>query len=80
MTKAQIELLKKCIYALRTAEYKNEEVVEVGKINGVDPRTAQSLLDAGLLVTDWPSYANEHTNTHVRFPTAEEMEEWAKGD
>ena len=80
MTKSQIELLKKCIYALRTAEYKNEELVEVGKINGVDPRTAQSLIDAGILTTDMPSYTTEFTNTHVRFPTENEMEDWAKGD
>lgn len=64
MTKAQIELLKRLIEAERfywrqmveyhktsqTTDYPHSsyKAVEVGKITGVDPRTAKSLVEAGL--------------------------------
>lgn len=73
MTPKQIQLLKKCIYKLRTADSIDEELVEVGSINGVDPRTAKSLVDAELLVYDFPSWANEITHDHVRFPTLKDI-------
>ncbi|MNF74858.1 hypothetical protein D3C85_1093170 [compost metagenome] len=58
MTKAQVELLKRLIEADRRFHTmkangqlvtRNERGIEVGKINGVDPRTADSLIDAGLV-------------------------------
>lgn len=49
------------------------DLVEVGWINGVNPRTAASLVEAGVLVYDMPYNANECTNSHVRFPTLKEL-------
>lgn len=87
MTRKQIELLKRCVHALRYAAQAKEandldshrcrdyELVEVaGHFNGVDKRTANSLVEAGVLVTDMPFWADEHTNTHVRFPRMDELE------
>ena len=57
MTDAQIALLKRLIEADRTYHSKkaegrpvsrDERGVEVGQINGVDRRTANALIDAGL--------------------------------
>ncbi len=82
MTKPQIELLKRCIRAARYAEkarvdddcqghhLDDFELVEVSP--SVDKRTAQSLVDAGLLVTDMPTWTNEYTRTHVRLPRLDE--------
>lgn len=77
MTPRQVELLKKCITALRTSQIDPyvDELVEVNLINGVDARTARSLVEAGILRYDMPRTATELTNDHVRFPTLEEMEE-----
>lgn len=70
MSPKQVELMKRLISAERT--YQNEirtngyasrdlRCVEVGKINGVDPKTAQSLVDAGLCdswnLNEWGSWA-----------------------
>jgi hypothetical protein len=60
MTQAQINLLKKLIEAERyywsrrmagEAVSPDDRGVEVGWINGVNPRTAQTLIDAGLVDT-----------------------------
>jgi hypothetical protein len=74
MTNAQIALMKRAIEAYVTADEPNHRLVEVGKINGVNPRTAQSLVDAGLLVWDMPSYAEVYTSGHVRLPLRHELE------
>jgi len=70
MTQQQIDLLKRCIHAVRTRYLEGEgpdwEMVEVGWISGVNPRTAESLVRLGLLEYCMPSWANEHTNTRVR--------------
>ena len=90
MTKKQSKLIRRCIYAARKAlevkenpqEYQGHwwedfELVEVaGKFNGVDKRTAESLVEAGILVTDMPTWTSEFTNTHVRLPRLNEMEEY----
>ena len=82
MTKQQAELLKKCVFAVRSAQEAKEkgdlhsyrwrdfEMVEVGWINGVNPRTAESLIEAGILVSDQPSWASELTGM---FPSLEEI-------
>lgn len=88
MTKAQSELLKRCIRAVRFAQQAKEandldshrwrdyELVEVaGKFNGVDKRTADSLVALGVLVEDMPFWADEHTHTHVRLPRMDELNE-----
>lgn len=75
MTNSQIQLLKRCIYALRQKDDHDDELVEVGRFSGVDPRTAESLVEAGILVYDLPRWANECTSSHVRFPTLKEIEE-----
>jgi hypothetical protein len=82
MTPAQLELLRRCVRAVRFSQAQAEnafqrcdyELVEVGWINGVDPRTAKSLVNLGLLVEDMPTWADEHTNTHVRLPRMEELD------
>lgn len=85
MTKQQIALLQKCIHAVRFAQEAKErndlnshrwqdyELVEVGPINGVNKKTAASLVEARILVEDMPFWANEHTNTHVRLPRLDEV-------
>ncbi len=73
MTKAEIKLLQKCIFALRSHDEYTSELVEVGWINGVDPRTAKSLVDKKILVYDMPYNATRYTNSHVRFPDADEI-------
>jgi len=86
MTKKQIDLLQRCIHAVRFAQQAKEandldshrwqdyEMVEVaGKFNGVDKRTVESLVAAGLIVTDMPSFTDINTNTHVRLPRIDEM-------
>ncbi len=87
MTKQQAELLLRCIRAVRSAQeakeandqhsyrWKDFELVEVGRINSVNARTADSLVSAGVLVTDMPSYASELTSTHVRLPRMDELQE-----
>jgi hypothetical protein len=83
MTPTQVELLRRCVSAVRFSQAQAEnafqrcdwELVEVGWINGVDPRTAKSLVKLGLLVEDMPTWADEHTHTHVRLPRLEEIEE-----
>jgi hypothetical protein len=88
MTRQQASLLRRCIYAARYAQQAREEnchqhghrwqdfeLVEVaGKFNGVDPRTADSLVEAGVLTTDLPGWASEYTHTHVRLPRLDELE------
>ena len=73
MTKAQIELLKRCILCVRTAENRDHEMVEVGLKGGVSKRTAKSLVDAGLLVEDWPTWSSEFTRVRVRLPREDEI-------
>jgi len=74
MTKPQITLLKRCIHSDRHCEGKHDwRLVEVGMINGVDPRTAETLVNAGLLVYDWPTWTSEITNNHVRLPNSDEI-------
>lgn len=68
MSEKQIDLLRKCIFAARAAKCRLDELVEVGPINGVDKRTAESLVNAGLLVYDMPTWATDCTSTHVRLP------------
>ena len=68
VSKNQIELLRKCIFAARSAKCRLDELVEIGPINGVDKRTAESLVNAGLLVYDMPTWATDSTSTHVRLP------------
>jgi hypothetical protein len=88
MTPKQIELLRRCVRAVRFAEAEAEngfqrvdyELIEVGWINGVDPRTATSLVALGLLVEDMPTWADEHTHTHVRLPRMAELEEQGRGE
>ena len=46
MTDKQLQLINRCI---------DEVHVEVGWINGVNPRTAESLVEKGVLVYDFPS-------------------------
>lgn len=77
MTNAQIQLLKKCIFAFRFQQDDDsvDDLVEVGSINGVDTRTAKSLVEAGILVYDMPRNSTIHTNSHVRFPTLKELNE-----
>jgi hypothetical protein len=83
VTRAQLDLMRRCIRAVRFAEAEAEngfqrvdyELVEVGWINGVNPRTARFLVDLGLLVEDMPTWANEHTHTHVRLPRMDELGE-----
>jgi hypothetical protein len=83
MTSAQLDLMRRCIRAVRFAEAEAEngfqrvdyELVEVGWINGVNPRTAKSLVKLGLLVEDMPTWADENTHTHVRLPRMDELEE-----
>jgi hypothetical protein len=74
MSSQQAELLKKCISALRSAECRLDELVEVGPINAVNRKTAESLVNAGVLVYDMPSWATKSTATHVRFPHKGEYE------
>jgi hypothetical protein len=64
MTEKQLELLKDCINAVRTAECRDHELVEVEL--KYSRRTAQKLIDLGLVVEDFPSWANEITHMHVR--------------
>ncbi len=85
MTKSQTELMKRCIAAVRDAQQcqfnlttqggreHDFELIEVGWINGVNPRTAASLVAMGLLVEDMPTWSNEFTATHVRLPRYGEM-------
>jgi hypothetical protein len=73
VSKNQIELLKKCIVAARSAECRLDELVEIGQINGIHPKTAESLVVAGLLVYDMPSWATDGTSTHVRLPSRDEL-------
>jgi hypothetical protein len=73
VSKNQIELLRKCIAAARSAECRLDELVEIGQINGVHPKTAESLVVAGLLVYDMPSWATDCTSTHVRLPNRDEF-------
>jgi hypothetical protein len=47
--------------------------VEVGWINGVNPKTARSLVEAGVLVEDMPFDMDANTNSHVRLPRLEEV-------
>ena len=75
VSKNQIELLRKCIFAARSAKCRLDELVEVGPINGVDKRTAESLVNAGLLVYDMPTYGTSSTKDHVRLPVASEIEQ-----
>lgn len=84
MTPAQLELMRRCIRAVRFAEAEAEnsfdrcnwELVEVaGKYTGVYRKTAESLVKMGLLVEDMPTWADEHTHTHVRLPRMAEIEE-----
>lgn len=79
MSPAQIDLMKRAIEAYVTADLPDQRLVEVGKINGVAPRTARSLVEAGLLVEDMPSWATEFTNTHVRLPLRRELEDTDDG-
>jgi hypothetical protein len=85
VTKAQVELIGKCVRAVRYAQkareandldshrWRDYELVEVGWINGVNPRTADSLVRSGVLVTDMPFDSDVHTNTHVRLPRLDEL-------
>ena len=67
MTNAQISLIKKCILA-------GDECVEVGWINGVNPRTAECLINQGILKEDWPPlYEGQSNHSYVRLLTTEEM-------
>jgi hypothetical protein len=86
LTRGQKELLLRCIVAAREAQkvkenpslsehpWRDLELVEVGRINGVRPETAASLVSAGLLVDDMPSWASEVTHAHVRLPRLEDKE------
>lgn len=73
MSPSQVSLMKKAIFMTRNAQTGDEELVEVGEINGVDPRTARTLVRAGLLVEDMPRSASRFTATHVRLPRAGEI-------
>jgi hypothetical protein len=78
MTKKQVALLKKLIYArlsdVPVGHLSDDwRMVEVGWINGVDPRTARSLVNLGLAVECMPSSATQYTNTHLRLPESEEL-------
>lgn len=70
MTVAEAKLIKRCILAWLTAD----GLVEVGAINGVDPRTARNLVAEGILAYDMPKTANHLTNSHVRLANQEELE------
>jgi hypothetical protein len=86
MNPAEIKVLKKLIAAQGSYDradpnyppaedrvYRSQDLrlVEVGAINGVNPRTAESLVKAGIAVYDMPLNANERTNSHIRFNTEE---------
>lgn len=76
MTNKQVELIKRCLYAKINAECHDDELVEIsGKFNGVDSRTAKSLVDAGILIYDMPSYASIYTNSHVRLPRKDDLKD-----
>ncbi len=68
MTPKQIELIKKCIEV-------GANCVEVGWINGVNPRTAEALVDAGILTYDWPiNYHGTSRQSYVRLRKKDEVE------
>lgn len=88
MTKKQADLVGRCVRAVRFAQQAKEEggldahrwrdyeLVEVaGKFNGVNKRTAKSLVELGVVVTDMPFDSNEFTNTHIRLPRMDELED-----
>ena len=65
MTVEQSKLLKR-LYAGFCSAVKNNEpnhaYIEVGWINGVNPRTAQALIEKGLVIEDYPpssTFSNE---------------------
>ena len=58
MTPSQASLINRCI---------DEDFVEIGRINGVSSRTADCLVEAGLLEHDYPPfYKGPATRGYVR--------------
>jgi len=65
MSPAQLSLILRCIA---------EDYVEVGYINSVNPRTAEALVEAGLLVHDWPpGYQGPVRRSYVRLVRRHEL-------
>jgi hypothetical protein len=70
LTNEQLNLIKRLYEAHRSAWSENNRVfgyVEVGAINGVNPRTAQALVNNGLAVYD-AHPTSDQNNTYIRLP------------
>lgn len=65
-TDKQLELIERCI---------SQDFVEVGWINGVNPRTAESLVERGVLEYDYPPFWEGSPRIgFVRIRTAKEID------
>jgi hypothetical protein len=78
MTRAMTDVLKRLIRARLTEPPPGHAasdwwLVEVGWINGVNPRTAEALVGAGLAVYAAPSWASEFTGAHIRLAEPGEL-------
>lgn len=63
----QTELLRDCIVRARRAKHPNDELVLIGSGTGINPRTAKSLVDLGLLEYGYKS-AGQKKKVYVRLP------------
>lgn len=61
MTRAQLDLISVAVQGVRRAQKSansDDELIEVGVINGVDPRTANSLVRLDILEDGFPKHRN----------------------